>query len=337
MKIFVTGGGGFLGNAIVQQLLQEGYEVVSYSRNKHKSLEKPGIIHYQGDVADFEKLKNAMQGCDAVFHVAAKTGIWGNYHSFYETNVTGTQNIIKACIELGISHLVYTSSASVVYHGSSEGRNERLPYPKKFHAPYPQTKAIAEQTILMANSPGLITCALRPHLVWGPGDTHFLTRLQTRRRKDQLRLLGNKQYLIDTLYIDNAVNAHLQVLRKMQTDPNMVAGKAYFISQDEPISIRSFTNRLLDTMGLPPVNKTMSPAFALFAGWLSQNVFSLLNIRKEPVLTVFLARQLSSSHWYDITAAKKDFGYMPAISIDEGMNRLKKWIEINGPLPEFET
>lgn len=337
MKVFVTGGGGFLGNAIVQQLLQEGYEVVSYSRNKHKSLEKTGIIHYQGDVADFEKLKNAMQGCEAVFHVAAKTGIWGNYHSFYETNVTGTQNIIKACIELGISHLVYTSSASVVYHGSSEGKNERLPYPKKYHAPYPQTKAIAEQAILMANSPGLVTCALRPHLIWGPGDTHFLTRLQTRRRKDQLRLLGNKKYLIDTLYIDNAVNAHLQVLRKMQTDPNMVAGKAYFISQDEPISIRSFTNRLLDTMGLPPVNKTMSPAFALFAGWLSQNVFSLLNIRKEPVLTVFLARQLSSSHWYDITAAKRDFCYVPAITIDEGMNRLKKWIEINGPLPEFET
>ena len=337
MKIFVTGGGGFLGNAIVQQLLQEGYEVVSYSRIKHNTLEKPRILQNQGNVADFEKLNTAMRGCEAVFHVAAKTGIWGSYNSFYETNVTGTENIIKACIELGIPHLVYTSSASVVYHGSSEGKNESLLYPKKFYAPYPQTKAIAEQAVLNANSPGLITCALRPHLVWGPGDTHFLTRLQTRRRKDQLRLLGNKQYLIDTLFIDNAVNAHLQVLKKMQTNPVPVAGKAYFISQDEPISIRSFTNRLLDTMGLPPVIKTMSPGFALFAGWLSQNVFSLLKIRKEPVLTVFLARQLSSSHWYDISAAKRDFGYMPAISIDEGMNRLKKWIEINGPLPEFET
>ena len=337
MKIFVTGGGGFLGNAIVHQLVQEGLEVVSFSRNKHKALEKPGIIHHQGNIEDFEKLKTAMQGCGAVFHIAAKTGIWGSYSSFYETNVTGTENIIKACIELGIPHLVHTSSASVVYHGSSKGMNESLPYPKKFYAPYPQTKAIAERAVLMANGPGLVTCALRPHLVWGPGDTHFLTRLQTRRRKDQLRLLGNKQYLIDTIYIDNAVSAHLRVLRKMQTNPGSVAGKAYFISQDEPISIRSFTNRLLDTMGLPPVNKTMSPGFALFAGWLSQNVFSFFNIRKEPVLTVFLAKQLSSSHWYDISAAKKDFGYIPAISIDEGMSRLKQWIEINGPLPEFEA
>lgn len=337
MKVFVTGGGGFLGNAIVQQLVQEGFEVVSYSRNHHKALDKPGIIHCLGNVADYEKLKTAMQGCEAVFHIAAKTGIWGNYASFYEANVTGTENIIKVCIELGIPHLVYTSSASVVYHGNSEGKDEGLSYPKKYYAPYPQTKAIAEQTVLMANGPKLVTCALRPHLVWGPGDTHFLTRLKTRRRKDQLSLLGNKQYLIDTIYIDNAVSAHLQILKKMQTNPGPVAGKAFFISQDEPISIRSFTNRLLDTMGLAPVNKTMSPGFALFAGWLSQNVYSLFDIRKEPVLTVFLARQLSSSHWYDISAAKRDFGFIPAVSIDEGMNKLKQWIEINGPLPEFEA
>ncbi len=332
MKVFVTGGRGFLGSAIVQQLVGEGYEVVTFSRGQYKAVEKHGIIHHKGNLSDFANLKTAMRGCEAVFHVAAMTGIWGSHASFYETNVTGTKNIIKACVELGIHHLVYTSSASVIYQGSSEGKNEALPYPKKFDALYPLTKAIAEQAILAANGPDLITCALRPHLIWGPNDTHLLPRLLVRRRKDQLRLIGNKEYRVDTIYVDNAACAHLQALKMMNRNPDSVAGKAYFISQDEPITIGAFINRLLDTAGLPPVNKTMNADIALFAGWLFQNVYNLFNIHSEPVLTVFLAKQLSSSHWYDISAAKRDFGFAPSISIDEGMKRLKMWAEENSHL-----
>jgi len=330
MKIFVTGGGGFLGLAIVKQLLEEGNEVVSYSRSKYEVLEKLGVVHYQGNLSDYTSLKKAMTGCRAVFHVASKTGVWGSYDSYYETNVTGTENIIKACLELGISFLVYTSSASVVYCVGCEASDESLPYPKKFDAYYPETKAIAEQTVLKANGQKLFTCSLRPHLVWGPGDPYLLPRFFSLQRKGRLRILGKGEYLIDTTYVDNAARGHLQAFAALQKNPS-ISGNAYFLSQDEPISIREFINRLLKSGGLLPINKTMNPKVALFTGWVLKNVFRLFNVQSEPILTPFVVKQLSSSHWYDISAAKRDFGYVPTISISEGMNRLKEWLLENTP------
>lgn len=328
MKVFVTGGGGFLGLAIVEKLIAQGHEVVTYSRSRHKTLENPGITHHQGNLSNFDALKTAMRGCEAVFHVAAKTGIWGSYADFYEANVSGTANVLKACAELGIGYLVYTSSPSVVYANGSEGKNESLPYPQKFDAYYPETKAIAEQAVLKANSPSLVTCALRPHLVWGPKDPHFLPRLFAKRRKNQLRLLGTKDYFVDITYVENAAQAHLQVFEVMRKNPAAVAGKAYFLSQDEPITIRDFINRLLNAGGLPPVTETVHPGVALFAGHLIQGVYRMLHVKSEPPITPFLVKQLSSSHWYDISAAKWDFGYEPTVSIDEGMRRLKVWVEM---------
>lgn len=327
MKVFVTGGSGFLGLSIVGKLVAAGYEVRTYSRGKHESLEKLGVAHQQGNLSDYEALKAALRGCEAVFHVGAKTGIWGSYASFHEANVTGTANILKACLEFKIPYLVYTSSASVVYDGGSQGKDERLPYPKRFDAYYPQTKAIAEQAVLNANSPSLVTCCLRPHLIWGPNDPHFMPRLFDKRRKNKLLTLGTATNLVDTTYIDNAAQAHLLALEAMLKNPVSVAGKAYFISQDEPISIREFIDRLLATGGLPPVNKSMNPKLALLASLVIESVFKGFNMKSEPPLTPFLVKQLSSSHWYDISAAKRDFGYLPAISIDEGMKRLKEWVD----------
>jgi nucleoside-diphosphate-sugar epimerase len=326
MNVFVTGGGGFLGFEIVRQLVGEGYQVSSYSRGRYEKLEKLGVVHYQGSLSDYEKLKNAMQDCEAVFHVAAKTGVWGSHASFYKANVLGTQHVLKACLELGIPYLVYTSSPSAVFECGSDGNDESLPYPAKFDAYYPQTKAIAEQAVLKANRPALITCALRPHLVWGPGDVHFIPRLFERRRKGKLRILGKGDYLVDTIYVDNAARAHLQAFDKMKKNPSDVAGKAYFLSQDHPITIRAFIDMLLETGGFPPVDKSMHPGLARFAGWLLENTYSLLRMQSEPILTLFLAKQLSSPHWYDISAAKRDLGYVPEVTIEEGMKRLKKWL-----------
>tara|TARA_B110000046_G_C13016809_1_gene409168 strand:- start:1429 stop:2421 length:993 start_codon:yes stop_codon:yes gene_type:complete len=325
MKVFVTGGGGFLGQVIVEQLLEKGHEIHTYSRNESKALNKPGVTQFQGNLTDYEVLHNAMKGCEAVFHIAAKTGIQGTYSSFYDTNVTGTKNIVKACIELKIPHLIYTSSASVAYSGNSEGKNETLPYPKKFDAYYPKTKAIAEKFVLDANGLALTTCSLRPHLVWGPNDPHFLPRLLDRRRKDKLRVLGSKDYRVDITYVDNAAKAHLKAFDAMRSNPISVGGKPYFLSQDEPINVRDFIDRLLDSDGLKPVEKTLNPKVARFLGWLIQSVFRLFKLKNEPPLTLFVAKQLSSSHWYDISAAKNDFGYTPTVSTDEGMKRLKEW------------
>lgn len=327
MKVFVTGGGGFLGLVLVRQLLEAGYEVVTYSRSLHLALEELGVTHWQGDLSNFSSLKEAMVGCEAVFHTAAKVGIWGKFDDYYQTNVVGTEHVLKAAQEHGIKYLVFTSSPSVVYEDKAEGADESLPYPKRFDAYYPETKATSEQAVLAANGASLTTCALRPHLVWGPGDVHFVPRLFEKRRKGKLRLLGTKDHLVDTIYVDNAASAHIQALEAMLRDRTVVGGKAYFLSQDQPITIREFMNRLLQTGGLEPVDKTINTNLALFAGWLLQTVYKLFNIKSEPQVTLFVAKQLSSPHWYDISAAKRDFGYVPKVSIDEGMERLKEWVE----------
>lgn len=329
MKVFVTGGGGFLGLVLVKQLLAEHYQVVTYSRKTYKELDQLGVTHFQGDMSDLSTLKAAMTGCEAVFHAAAQVGIWGDYKDFYQANVLGTQNVLSACKELQIKYLVFTSSPSVVYEDKAEGSDESLPYPQKYDAYYPETKAIAEQKVLKANSNAMTTCALRPHLIWGPGDVHFIPRLFEKRRKGKLRLLGKGEHLVDTIYVDNAARAHIQAFEAMLEAPGSVGGKAYFLSQDAPISISEFMNRLLDTGELPPIDKTINARVALFAGWLLQTVYKLFRIKSEPQVTLFVAKQLSSPHWYDISAAKRDFGYSPQVSIDEGMKRLKDWVREN--------
>lgn len=327
MKVFVTGGGGFLGLAIVRLLYAQGHEAVTFSRGNYPALDHLGVKHFQGSLSDFAALKQAMVGCEAVFHVAAKTGIWGKYKDFYLANVSGTENVLQACRELGIRNLVFSSSPSIVYDGKdSEGQNESLPYPPKYNASYPQTKAIAEKLVMAANNATLKTVSLRPHLIWGPEDPHFIPRLFEKSKAGKLRILGSSPNRVDCIYIDNAAKAHLQALAQLLLDPAQVEGKTYFISQGTPIPIADFINRLLSSGGLPPVTKHLSPGIARFAGRFLETTYRIFGISTEPPITLFLAQQLSTSHWYDISAAKRDFGYEAEISLEEGMERLKAWV-----------
>lgn len=327
MKLFVTGGGGFLGLAIIRQLCDKGHEVVSFSRKDHPVLKKLGVTHIQGDIVDYKALKEAMRGCEAVFHVAAKTGVWGKFKDYYKANIIGTENVLQACRELNIRNLVFTSSPSVVFNGKdSEGHNESLPYAQKYHAWYSQTKAIAEQLVMTANDASLKTVSLRPHLIWGPGDPYYLPKLFEKAKGGKLFFLGKSPKLVDCIYIDNAAKAHLQAFDQLLWNPNKVAGKTYFISQNEPIPISELINKLLATGGFPPVNKYLSPAIALLAGRFMETIYLIFRINAEPPVTFFLAQQLSSSHWYDISAAKQDFGYIPDVSLEEGMVRLQEWV-----------
>jgi len=327
MKLFVTGGGGFLGYAIVCQLNAIGHEIATYSRQSYTALKQLGVSQNLGDLSDFNALKHAMDGCEAVFHVAAKTGTWGKYKDFYTTNVQGTKNVILACRELEIRNLIFTSSASVVFHGkNSEGHNESLPYPKKYNAFYPKTKAVAEQLVITANDDHLKTVCIRPHLIWGPGDPYFLPRLAERSKKGKLRLLGHPTNLVDCTYIDNAASAHILALKQLLHNPIQVEGKTYFISQDDPIPIAEFINKMLASADLPPVSNYVSPKVAYLAGWFLEWFYRTFRISTEPLITPFLAQQLSSSHWYNISASKHDFGYEVGVSIEEGMERLRKWV-----------
>lgn len=322
MKALVTGGGGFLGLAIVRRLRARGDAVVSISRRRYAELEKLGVEQVEGDLADTESVARAAIGCDIVFHVAAKAGVWGPYREYFQTNVVGTRHVLEACKRLRIQRLVYTSSPSVVFDGrDEEGINESAPYPPSYLAHYPKTKAMAEQEILAANGPELATVSLRPHLIWGPGDNHLIPRLIDRARRGKLRRVGDGRNLVDTVYVDNAAEAHLLAADRLAPDSSL-AGKAYFISNSEPVNLWDFINQILGAAGLPPVRKSMSANTAYRVGAVMEMLYRVLP--GEPPMTRFVARQLSTSHWFDLTAARRDLGYEPSVSIDEGLRRLQE-------------
>lgn len=325
MKALVTGGGGFLGSAIVRQLRARGDEVVSFSRGDYPELATLGVEQRRGDLSDLSALVEAARGCDVVFHVAAKAGVWGSYQEYYRANVAGTENVIAACRILSIARLVYTGSPSVVFDGSDvEGGNESLPYPQHFEAHYPHTKALAEQAVLAANSPSLATVSLRPHLIWGPGDNHLVPRILAKARSGKLRRIGRRPCLVDTVYVDNAAEAHLNAADRLAPGA-APAGKAYFISNGEPLPLWDMVNRILAAAGLPPEHRCVPAALAYAAGTVCEVLWKALRLSGEPPMTRFVARELATAHWFVIFAARTDLGYQPRISIDEGLRRLQEW------------
>lgn len=324
MKILVTGGGGFLGSAICSMLVKRGDQVQSISRQAYPGLETMGISQFRGDLVDKGKIYSAAQGCDAIIHTAAKAGIWGDYSSYYQANVLGTQNIIEVCRELRITKLVYTSSPSVVFSGGDmEGVNESAPYPKRYLTAYPKTKAIAEQMVLNANDENLATVSLRPHLIWGPGDNHLVPRILARAKAGKLRKIGSRDVLVDSVYIDNAASAHILALDRLNFN-SPCSGKAYFISNGEPWKLWDLVNEIILAGKGNVVNKTVSVSLAYFMGWLFEIIYTISRKHAEPPMTRFLAKELSTSHWFDISNARNDLGYVPMITIREGLDRLKK-------------
>ncbi len=329
MKVLVTGGGGFLGSAICRLLKARGDEVVSLSRSHYGALAALGIRQVQGDVAALDSVLAASKGCAAIIHTAALAGIWGNFDEFSRTNIGGTMAVIGACELNGVGKLVHTSTPSVVHAGHDiEGGNESLPYATQFKAHYPATKAVAEQRVLAANSPRLATVALRPHLIWGPGDRHLLPRILARADAGQLRFIGPPKK-VDTIYIDNAAQAHLDALDRL-APASACAGRAYFISQDQPIALEEMVNRLLRACGREAVSKHLSPTIARLAARAFETLYKALGKQQEPPLTSFLVEQLSTAHWFSIHAAKRDLGYQPKVSTVEGMQRLQEWWQREG-------
>lgn len=328
MKILVTGGGGFLGQALCRGLVTRGHAVISFNRGHYAVLDALGVRQRQGDLADRDAVIAAAQGCDAIFHNAAKAGAWGNYASYHSSNVIGTDHVIAACRAHGIDRLVYTSTPSVTHratHPVAGGTADNVPYGDHFKAHYATTKAIAEKAVLAANDASLATIALRPRLIWGPGDQQLLPRLVQRARAGRLRLVGSGDNLIDTTYIDNAAQAHFDALEQLASGATC-AGRAYFISNGEPRPAREIINALLQAAGAPAVTKTLPFTVAYAIGAVCEVAWTLLPLAGEPPLTRFLAEQLATTHWYDMTPAMRDFGYVPRVTIAEGLEQLRRRI-----------
>ncbi|MFV0438004.1 MAG: NAD-dependent epimerase/dehydratase family protein, partial [Desulfopila sp.] len=191
-KVVVTGGGGFVGQAIVRQALADGAEVKVIGRNRYRALEALGVQCLVGDIRDLACIETAVSGADTVFHVAALAGIWGSWSSYESINVQGTANVLTACRNGGVPALVYTSTPSVVFAGDSiGGGDESLPYSANVLCNYARSKIMAEREVLAANDQTLATCAIRPHLVWGPKDPHLVPRLLDQGRKGKLVRVGS--------------------------------------------------------------------------------------------------------------------------------------------------
>ena len=321
MKAFITGGGGFIGSAIACELVRRGFSVTSFSRNDYPALGEKGIEVMKGDISDADSVSRACEQADIIFHVAAKAGTAGHYRDYYRTNVTGTANIIQACKKNKIKYLIYTSSASVVFNGKNiEGADESLPYPSRPLSYYTATKAIAEQMILQANSPVLGTISLRPHLVYGPGDNHLIPEIISKAVNGRLYRIGKCRNLVDVTYIDNVVTAHINAAQAVIINPE-VTGKAYFITNGEPVRLWDFLDMILQVYGLVPLKKRIPVWSAMMISHVSE-IFHRIFTNDQETLTPFIVSELTRSHWFDISRARRLLDYEPVITNTEGLKRM---------------
>lgn len=325
----VTGGGGFVGKAIVQMLVEKGVACRVMGRNKYPEVEAMGVECLVGDISDVGTVLAATKGVDTVFHVAALAGIWGSWQTYYQTNVLGTRNVIRGCQVNNIPRLIYTSTPSVVFAQQDiKGGDESLPYANSFLCNYAKSKMMAEKLVLSATGGPLLTCAIRPHLVWGVGDPHLLPRLVDSGRKKKLKIVGSGKNLVDISYVDNVAYGHILAAANL-TNSKTAAGQAYFIGQEKPVVLWDWVNTLFSRLNIPTVESSMSYNTAFMIGALLECVYKFCRLKKEPQMTRFLAQQLAKSHYFLHKKAELDLGYQPIISTEEGMDRLMEGLKIN--------
>ncbi len=325
MRILVTGGGGFLGTSIIKELIKNpSYLVTNFSRHSYSHLEEIGVPTIKGDLRLKEDVERALKyGFDAIFHVAALAGVWGKYQDYFEINYVGTKNLLESAKSFGIKKFIYTSTPSVVFNkGDLLGVDESAPYATHFLNAYSETKTMAEKLVLQMNDGNdFLTCAIRPHLIWGPGDPHLFPRIIQKGKLGKLRIVGDGENLVDIVYVDNAAKAHVLAFQHLSSG-SPVCGQAYFVGQERPVNLWSFINEVLQSLKIESVTKTISISSAYRLGWLLEKIFNILGINKpEPPMTRFVALNLGKSHYFSHQKAKKDFGYIPEISIEEGLKR----------------
>lgn len=328
--VLVTGGTGFLGRRLVLRLLAAGRRVRVLGRSADADLRQRGVDFVTADLADGPRAAAACAGVGTVFHVAAKVGVWGRYADYFQANVLGTRGLLAGCRAHGVARFVYTSTPSVVYTGGDlSGVDESAPLVQSCPSPYPLTKALAEREVLAAHGPGLRTVALRPHLIWGPGDPHLVPRLVRRARAGRLRIIGAGRNRVDLVHVENAVDAHLlaeSALRgdavPRETGARPAGGRAFFITNGEPVVLWDWLNELLRALGEPPVRRRLPLPVALVLAAGCEGLWRLRRRDDEPPLTRFVAAELAHDHWFDLTAARRDLGYRPRISLAAGLAEL---------------
>lgn len=316
----VTGAGGFVGGKIVERLLAEGRRVRAFSRRPLPELEARGVEIARGDLSDSPSLHAACAGVETIFHVAARVGVWGPAKEFHSVNVDGTARLLEAAIANRVRRLIHTSSPSVVYTGGDlRGVDESARLCTRAPCAYPTSKALAERLVRAANCPDLRTVALRPHLVWGPGDHHLVPRVVAAARRGRLRVVGTGGNRVDLTHIDNVVHAHLLAERALGTANSPAGGRAYFITNGEPVALWPWINDLLVALGLPPLRRRIPVGAAAAIGSVCESLWRVFPLRGEPPMTMFAAHELATDHWFSIDAARLDLGYEPRVTMAAGL------------------
>ena len=354
--VFITGASGFIGGNIAERLLVAGRRVRVLARRPLPALEKLGAEIVLGDLDNSAALLRGSTGAGTVFHVAGRVGVWGPAQDFFRVNVDGTRHVIAACRAAGVSRLVYTSSPSVVYHGGDlSGVDESAPLCTQAPCAYPTSKAAAELLVRAAHSPELSTVSLRPHLVWGPGDKNVVPRVLALARRGRLKIIGPGKNRVDVTHITNVVDAHLLAEQALcQATARTIApaqaggrslgsehastghtglaaasngaalfsipagGQAYFITNGEPVVLWDWINQLLRGLGLPAIEKRVSLNTVYGVGGLLEALWRILPLKGEPPMTRFVAKELATDHWFDISAARRDLGYQPRVTMAAG-------------------
>jgi nucleoside-diphosphate-sugar epimerase len=326
--VLVSGGGGFVGYELCRQLRLSGIAVRSLGRNHYSQLEPLGVEQIQGDLTNGQVAEKALTDCAVVFHTAAKVGAAGSAAEFDRINLEGTRQLLTLAKKHAIGIFVHTSTPSVVFEGGDlQGADETLPLARHHHSHYTRTKALAETLVLEANCAELKTCALRPHLVWGPGDRHILPRLVSRRRSGRLMRVGDGQNIVDVTHVREAARSHVVAALALINDPDRAAGRAYFISQGQPVKLWWMIDQMLVAAGEKPVQGAVSRKTAVRIGAILETLFRVFGLTSEPPMTRWIAEELATSHWFSIHQAKDRLGYEPIISVEEGLADLQSWCQ----------
>ena len=324
MKVLVTGAGSLLMGQVASTLVARGDEVVCLQRRPLQLDGVPASSMVQGDVRDVAAVLAAARGCDAIVHGAARVGVLGTWDDFRSVNVDGSSNVLHAVQALGIDRLVQVSSPSVAHSGESlVGLGATPAVVGRSGAFYAESKAIAERAVLSAATADLGVVAIRPHLVWGPGDTQLVGRIVERARAGRLALVGNGNALIDSTYVDNAVSALVAALDAVHPGA-ACAGQAYVIANGEPRTVRELMEGICRAAGVPFRPRRVPMPVAKGVGAVVEAVWP--HVRDdEPPITRFVAEQLGTAHWFDPRPAQRDLGWTPHVTLDEGFALLQAW------------
>jgi 2-alkyl-3-oxoalkanoate reductase len=326
MRVLVTGGSSLIGAGVARHLAERGDSVVCLQRSRSEALVGvEGLDQQLGDLRDAAAVEAAARGCDGIVHVAAKVGVVGDWEEYRAINVDGTEHVMAAARHHGVERVVYVSSPSVAHGGEPiVGGGAEPPVFGRRRAWYAESKAMAEVTALAAASAERGVVAIRPHLVWGPGDTQLVGRIVDRARSGRLALVGGGRALVDTTYIDNAVDALVAALDAAR--PGAVcSGRAYVVANGEPRTIRELVEGICIAAGVPFAPREVSLRAGRLAGAVVERLWPIVRPGEEPPLTEFLAEQLGTAHWFDPRPARDDLGWTPVVGIDEGLRRLAEW------------